>query len=361
MSQVWNFSAGPAALPREVLERAQRELLDWDGSGMSVMEQSHRGKRFIAMAARAEADLRELAAIPDDYAVLFLQGGATQHFAQIPMNLAGEGGSADYIVNGHWGAKAASEAAPYVKVHVAADSKADDYRRLPPRGEWKLDPHAAYVHYTPNETIHGVEHHEVPDVGEVPLVADMSSDILSAPLDVRRFGLIYAGAQKNIGPSGLVLMIVRRDLLARTTRPMAKIFRYAEHAANDSMLNTPNTWGWYLAGLTFQWLKAQGGLAAMGERNRVKAERLYAAIDGSGGYYRNAVDPAARSRMNVPFTLHDAALDASFLAESEAAGLFALKGHKALGGMRASLYNAVPPEAVDALVAFMRDFATRHG
>ncbi|MEW9624713.1 3-phosphoserine/phosphohydroxythreonine transaminase [Rhodanobacter geophilus] len=361
MSQVWNFSAGPAALPREVLERAQRALLDWDGSGMSVMEQSHRGKRFIAMAARTEADLRELAAIPDDYAVLFLQGGATQHFAQIPMNLAGEGDSADYIVNGHWGAKAAGEAASYVRVNVAADGKSDGYRRLPPREEWKLDPRAAYVHYTPNETIHGVQHHEVPDVGGVPLVADMSSDILSAPLDVRRFGLIYAGAQKNIGPSGLVLMVVRRDLLQRATRPMAKIFRYAEHAANDSMLNTPNTWGWYLAGLTFQWLKAQGGLAAMAERNRIKAERLYAAIDGSGGYYRNPVDPAARSRMNVPFTLHDAALDAPFLAESEAAGLIALKGHKALGGMRASLYNAVPPEAVEALVAFMRDFATRHG
>lgn len=361
MSQVWNFSAGPAALPREVLERAQRELLDWNGSGMSVMEQSHRGKRFTAMAAQVEADLRELAAIPDDYAVLFLQGGATQHFAQIPMNLAGEGDSADYIVNGHWGEKAANEAAPYVRVNVAASSKGADYRRLPPRAEWKLDPRAAYVHYTPNETIHGVQFHEVPATGGVPLVADMSSDILSAPLDVRRFGVIYAGAQKNIGPSGLVLMIARRDLLARATRPMAKIFRYAEHAANDSMLNTPNTWGWYLAGLTIQWLKAQGGLAAMGERNRRKAERLYAAIDGSGGYYRNAIDPAARSRMNVPFTLHDGALDALFLAESEAAGLFALKGHKALGGMRASLYNAVPPEAVDALAGFMRDFAARHG
>lgn len=361
MSQVWNFSAGPAALPREVLERAQRELLDWNGSGMSVMEQSHRGKRFMAMAAQVEADLRELAAISDEYAVLFLQGGATQHFAQIPMNLAAEGDSADYIVNGHWGEKAANEAAPYVCVNVAASSKGDGYRSLPPRAEWQLDPRAAYVHYTPNETIHGVQFHEVPDTAGVPLVADMSSDILSAPLDVRRFGLIYAGAQKNIGPSGLVLMIARRDLLARAPRPMAKIFRYAEHAANDSMLNTPNTWGWYLAGLTFQWLKERGGLAAMAERNRIKAERLYAAIDGSGGYYRNAIDPAARSRMNVPFTLYDSTLDARFLAESEAAGLFALKGHKALGGMRASLYNAVPPEAVDALVAFMRDFAARHG
>ena len=361
MSQVWNFSAGPAALPPPVLERAQRELLDWNGSGASVMEQSHRGKRFIAMAEQVESDLRELLAIPAGYAVLFLQGGATLHFAQIPMNLAGEGDSADYIVNGHWGAKAASEAAPYVRVNVAASSQADNYLRLPPRESWRLDPRAAYVHYTPNETIHGVEYREVPEVGEVPLVADMSSNILSEPLDVSRFGLIYAGAQKNIGPSGLVLMIVRRDLLGRATRPMAKIFRYAEQAGADSMLNTPNTWGWYLAGLTFQWLKEQGGLAAMAERNRRKAERLYAAIDGSGGYYRNPVEPAARSRMNVPFTLHDGALDADFLKESEAAGLMALKGHKALGGMRASLYNAVPPEAVDALVAFMADFAKRHG
>ncbi len=361
MDRVWNFSAGPAALPQAVLARAQRELLDWDGSGASVMEQSHRSKRFIAMAAQAEADLRELLAVPDDYAVLFLQGGATQHFAQIPINLAGEGDSADYIVNGHWGEKAAGEAAPYVRVNLAASSKADSYLRLPPRADWLLDPRAAYVHYTPNETIHGVEYREVPEVGEVPLVADMSSNILSEPLDVSRFGLIYAGAQKNIGPSGLVLMIVRRDLLQRAGRPMARIMRYAEHAAADSMLNTPNTWGWYLAGLTFQWLKAQGGMAAMAARNQAKAELLYRAIDGSASYYRNPVDPPARSRMNVPFTLHDAALDADFLKESETAGLLALKGHKALGGMRASLYNAVPLEAVQALTAFMADFAKRHG
>ena len=361
VSRVWNFSAGPAALPQAVLERAQRDMLDWNGSGASVMEQSHRGKRFIAMAAQAEADLRELMQIPADYAVLFLQGGATQHFAQIPMNLAGEGDSADYIVSGHWSAKAVSEAKPYVRVNVAASGEADDYLKLPPRDSWQLDPNAAYVHYTPNETIHGVEFHGVPEVGAAPLVADMSSNILSEPLDVGRFGLIYAGAQKNIGPSGLVLMIIRRDLLQRAGRPMARIFRYAEHAAADSMLNTPNTWGWYVAGLTFQWLKAQGGLGAMAERNRAKAELLYRAIDGSGGYYRNPIEPSARSRMNVRFTLHDAALDAAFLQESEAAGLLALKGHKALGGMRASLYNAVPPEAVEALVAFMRDFAQRHG
>ncbi|KZC32426.1 3-phosphoserine/phosphohydroxythreonine transaminase [Rhodanobacter denitrificans] len=362
MSRVWNFSAGPAALPLAVLERAQREMLDWNGSGASVMEQSHRGKRFIAMAAQAEADLRELMGIPADYAVLFLQGGATQHFAQIPMNLAGAGDSADYVVSGHWSAKAASEAGSYVRVNVAASSEADGYLRLPPRDSWRLDPHAAYVHYTPNETIHGVEFHAIPDVGgTVPLVADLSSNILSEPLDVSRFGLIYAGAQKNIGPSGLVVLIVRRDLLQRAGRPMARIFRYAEHAAADSMLNTPNTWGWYVAGLTFQWLKAQGGLGTMAERNRLKAELLYQAIDGSGGYYRNPIEPSARSRMNVRFTLHDGALDAAFLQESEAAGLLALKGHKALGGMRASLYNAVPPEAVQALVAFMRDFAQRHG
>jgi phosphoserine aminotransferase len=361
VSRVWNFSAGPAALPLAVLERARDELTDWQGSGASVMEQSHRGKRFIAMAAQAEADLRTLVGIPAEYAVLFLQGGATQQFAQIPMNLAGEGEGADYIDSGHWSAKAISEAAPYVRVNVAASAKPADYRQLPPREGWQLDPRAAYVHYTPNETIHGVEFPGVPDVGEVPLVADMSSSILSAPLDVRRFGLVYAGAQKNIGPAGLVLMIIRRDLLQREGRPMARIFRYREHAAADSMLNTPNTWGWYLAGLTFQWLLAQGGLAAMGQANRAKAESLYACIDGSGGYYRNPVDPAARSRMNVPFTLHDSALDALFLQESEAAGLLALKGHKAVGGMRASLYNAVPPEAVEALVTFMRDFARRHG
>lgn len=361
MSTVWNFSAGPAMLPQAVLERARQEMLDWDGSGASVMEQSHRGKRFIAMAAQAGADLRSLLGIPDDYAVLFLQGGATQHFAQIPMNLAAEGESADYIDSGHWSSKAISEAAPYARVNVAASAKADGYRRLPPRQTWQLDPGAAYVHYTPNETIHGVEFHDVPEVGSVPLVADMSSNILSGPLEVSRFGLIYAGAQKNIGPSGLVVMIIRRDLLARQGRPMARIFRYAEHAAADSMLNTPNTWGWYLAGLTFQWLLQQGGLGVMAERNRAKADLLYRAIDGSGGYYRNPIEPADRSRMNVPFTLHDSALDAAFLQESEAAGLMALKGHKAVGGMRASLYNAVPAEAVQALTAFMRDFAQRHG
>jgi phosphoserine aminotransferase len=361
VSRVWNFSAGPAALPEAVLRRAQAEMLDWNGSGASVMELSHRGKRFVELAADAERRLRGLLAVPAGYKVLFLQGGATQHFAQIPMNLAPEGGSADYIVTGHWSEKAVREASPYIDARVAGSSASANFLDLPPRDTWTLNPAAAYVHYTPNETIQGVEFHDIPDVGQVPLVADMSSNILSGPLDVSRFGLIYAGAQKNIGPSGLVVMIVRDELLARPGRPMAKIFRYAEHAANDSMLNTPNTWGWYLAGLTFEWLEQQGGLVAMGERNARKAETLYDAIDGSGGFYRSPIAVHARSRMNVPFTLHDASLDTAFLVESEAEGLLALKGHKAVGGMRASLYNAVPQAAVDALVQFMRDFATRHG
>ncbi|HXS72883.1 MAG TPA: 3-phosphoserine/phosphohydroxythreonine transaminase [Rhodanobacteraceae bacterium] len=361
MTRGWNFSAGPAALPEAVLRRAQEGLLEWNGARASVMEVSHRGKAFEAMAARAEEDLRELLNVPGDYKVLFLQGGATQHFAQIPMNLCADGQRADYIITGHWSEKALKEASVYAKPHAAASSATSNFTTIPARAQWQLDPNAAYVHYTPNETIHGVEFHSIPDVGDVPLIADMSSDILSRPVEVSRFGMIYAGAQKNIGPSGLVVMIAREDLLARNPRPLPKIFRYAEHAAQNSMLNTPNTWGWYLAGLTFQWLREQGGLVAMEQRNREKAETLYAAIDGSNGYYRNPVEPFARSRMNVPFVLHDAALDAAFLKDAEAAGLLALKGHRAVGGMRASLYNAMPIEGVRALTGFMADFAQRHG
>lgn len=360
MSRAWNFSAGPAAMPEAVLRRARDELLEWNGAHASVMEISHRGKPFMDMAARVEGDLRDLLGIPSNYKVLFLQGGATQHFAQVPMNIAADGQRADYVVTGHWGEKAASEAALYAAPHVAASAKDDGYTSVPARATWDLDPHSAYVHITTNETIHGVELHDIPDTGDVPLVADMSSDILSHPLDVSKFGLIYAGAQKNIGPSGLVVMIVREDLLQRRPRPLPRIFRYAEQAAANSMLNTPNTWGWYLAGLTFQWLKEQGGLAAMERRNRAKAELLYAAIDSSGGYYRNRVQPAARSRMNVIFNLHDAALEPVFVAEAGQAGLLALKGHRALGGIRASLYNAVPLEAVQALCGFMSEFARRH-
>jgi phosphoserine aminotransferase len=359
VSRAYNFSAGPAALPEEVLRQAREELLEWNGVRASVMEVSHRGKAFVELAHQAEADLRALLAIPTGYRVLFLQGGATQQFAQIPMNFA-RGGSADYVLTGDWGEKAAREAGAVATVRIAASSAETGYDRVPPRAGWDLDPAAAYIHVTPNETIRGVEFTDIPDVGDVPLVADVSSTILSRPRDVSRFALLYAGAQKNIGPSGLVVVIVREALLARCPPELPKIFSYAAHAAQDSMLNTPNTWGWYLAGLVFQWLRRNGGLAAMAERNRAKAELLYGAIDASG-FYRNPVQPDARSRMNVPFILPDAALDPLFLAESEAAGLLALKGHRAVGGMRASIYNAMPLEGVQALVDFMRDFARRHG
>jgi phosphoserine aminotransferase len=360
MSRAYNFSAGPAALPEAVLRQAQQELLEWGGERASVMEISHRGKAFETMAAQAEQDLRDLLAVPANYRVLFLQGGATQHFAQIPMNLARPDQAADYVVTGAWGQKAVAEAKSYCKVNVAATGEAGNFTSIPAREEWKLTPGAAYVHVTPNETIHGVEFLQTPDVGEAPLVADLSSTILSRPVDVSRYGLIYAGAQKNIGPSGLVVLIVREDLLARAPASLAKIFTYAAHAKENSLLNTPPTFAWYLAGLVFKWMKSEGGMPTFAERNRRKAELLYGAIDGSQGYYRNPVDPGARSWMNVPFTLHDAALDQAFLAESKAAGLLSLKGHRAVGGMRASIYNAMPLEGVQALVDFMRDFAKRH-
>lgn len=360
MSRAYNFSAGPAALPEAVLERAREELLEWNGARASVMEVSHRGKAFEALAAKTEADLRTLLAIPDDYAVLFLQGGATQHFAQLPMNMA-QGRSADYVLTGHWGEKAAKEAGKVCAMRIAASAAEGGYRDIPARDTWQLDPNAAYVHLTPNETIHGVEFHDVPETGEVPIVADMSSTLLSRPVDVARYGVIYACAQKNIGPAGLVLLIVRRDLLTRAPSTLPDIFRYDKHAENGSMLNTPPTFAWYLAGLVFEWLGEQGGLSAMAQTNRGKAMALYEAIDGSGGFYANQVAPAARSWMNMPFQLHDDALDAVFLKEAEAAGLSALKGHRAVGGMRASLYNAMPIAGVQALTAFMADFARRHG
>lgn len=358
--RAWNFSAGPAALPESVLEHARDELLDFRGSGASVMEVSHRGPVFAEVAEAAESDLRALAGVPRQYQVLFLQGGATQQFAQVPMNLAGPGESADYVISGHWAAKAAQDAGELVDVHVAADS-GKDYRSAPDPANWQRSDDAAYLHFTPNETIHGVEFHTVPDTGDVPLVADMSSDILSRPMEIERYGMIYAGAQKNIAASGLTLVIIREDLLERRRREVPRFLRYAEHAKSGSMLNTPNTFGWYLAGLTFRWLIDQGGLAAIGERNAAKAELLYGAIDASGGFYRNPVEPGSRSRMNVPFTLADARLDGIFLSESADADMIGLKGHRALGGMRASLYNAMPLSGVQALVDFMHDFRRRHG
>lgn len=360
MTRAFNFSAGPAALPDAVLERVRDEMLDWNGTGASVMEVSHRGAAFEAMAAQSEQDLRELLGIGDDHAVLFLQGGATQHFVQVPMNIA-HGASADYVITGHWGARAAKLASQVCSVRIAASSAQGGFRGLPAAGDWQLDRHAAYVHITPNETIHGVEMHGLPDTGAVPIVADMSSTLLSRPLDISRYGLIYACAQKNIGPSGLVLLIVRRDLLSRAPDSLPEIFRYDRHAAQRSLLNTPATFSWYVSALVFRWLREQGGLQAMAQRNQAKAAALYAAIDGSGGFYRNEVDPAARSWMNVPFQLRDPGLDSTFLAESAAAGLIGLKGHRVVGGMRASLYNAMTMAGVGQLVDFMADFARRHG
>lgn len=360
VSRGYNFSAGPAALPEEVLIHAREELLDWGNARASVMEVSHRGRDFMALAAESEQDLRDLLAIPSNYRVLFMQGGATQHFAQIPMNFAHPERVADYVVTGSWGEKAVREAQPYVNARIAASSLDSNYTLIPPRTTWDLDPDAAYLHYTPNETIHGVDFEDIPEVGEVPLIADMSSDILSRPLNVSKFGLIYAGAQKNIGASGLVILIIRDDLLERCPQNIARIFNYAEHAANHSLFNTPNTFGWYLASLVFKWLKVQGGMPAMAERNRIKAETLYSAIDDSG-FYSNPVSAEARSKMNVPFFLPSSDLDRVFLEEADAANLLGLKGHKLLGGMRASIYNATTLATVEVLVDFMRDFARRHG
>jgi phosphoserine aminotransferase len=361
MGRVWNFSAGPAALPEEVLLQARDELLDWHGAGCSVMEMSHRGKEFTGIIEQAEADLRELMDIPAGYKVLFLQGGATQQFAQIPMNLLA-GRSADYIVTGSWSEKAFKEAQRIGTVRCAATTESSAFTCLPTVEEIKLDPFAAYLHVCTNETIHGVEipAERIADTG-VPLVADMSSHILSRPLPVEKFGLIYAGAQKNIGPSGLTLVIVRQELLGMAPLNIPSIMDYALMAENGSLLNTPPTYGIYVAGLVFQWLKRQGGLDGIAAVNAEKARILYECIDQSGDFYANPVDPDCRSRMNVPFTLADPALDAVFLAESKAAGLVALKGHKSVGGMRASIYNAIPLDGVRVLVDFMNDFAKRNG
>jgi phosphoserine aminotransferase len=320
---------------------------------------SHRGKAFVGIAQQAEADLRELLAVPANYKVLFLQGGATGQFAAIPLNLTRADSVADYVNTGAWSKKAIGEAKRYCKVNVAADA-GGNYSTVPARADWKLTPGAAYVHYTPNETIGGVEFHSIPDVGDVPLVADMSSTILSRPIDVSRFGVIYAGAQKNIGPAGLVVVIVREDLLGRARPDTPTVFDWKAMAADGSMLNTPATYSWYVAGVVFQWIKRQGGLAAMERLNRAKAEKLYAAIDGSG-FYRNPVAKDARSWMNVPFVLPNADLDKPFLEGAKAAGLVALEGHRSVGGMRASIYNAMPMAGVDALVEYMKEFQRKQG
>ena len=360
MSRAFNFCAGPAALPEAVLKRAQQDLLDWQGRGLSVMEMSHRSAEFVGIAEQAEANLRSLMNISDDYAVLFVQGGATMQFSAVPMNLLGGASTASYVNTGQWSKKAIKEADKYCQVSIAASSEADNFSSAPAQSQWQLDDNAAYLHYTPNETIGGVEFHWVPEVN-VPLVADMSSTILSRPIDVSKFGVIYAGAQKNIGPSGLTLVIVQRELLERA--PLSTIpsmLDYRVQAEAGSMSNTPAAFSWYIAGLVFEWLLELGGLEAMAAINQRKAAKLYDYIDASD-FYANPVALENRSWMNVPFTLADSELDKTFLSNSEAAGLLNLKGHRSVGGMRASIYNAVPEAAIDALIAFMTDFAKTHG
>ena len=360
MSRVYNFSAGPAALPTEVLVQAQAEMLDWNGSGMSVMEMSHRGKDYMSIATKAEADLRKLMTIPDNYKVLFLQGGASSQFAMVPINLlTGRDGkkrqTADYLLTGQWSKKAVAEAKRYCDVNLVADTSASNFTTIPDETSLNFNPQAAYVHYTPNETIVGVEFPYIPNTGEVPLVADMSSTILSRRIDVSKFDVIYAGAQKNIGPAGLTLVIIRDDLLGQADPAMPAMFDYKTHADNGSMYNTPPTYGWYLAGLVFDWALKQGGLPAIEKVNQRKAEKLYKAIDESE-FYSNPVDLSCRSWMNVPFILANADLDAVFLEQAAAKGLTTLKGHRSVGGMRASIYNAMPEAGVDALIAFMKEF-----
>ncbi len=365
MARKFNFSAGPAMLPTAVIERAREEMLDWNGSGMSVMEMSHRGKEFVSIAEKAEADLRDLLAIPGNYKTLFLQGGASSQFAMIPMNLLGDKKKADYINTGMWSKKAIAEAKRFCTVNLAGDTSSDHFTTVPDQDALVLDPEAAYVHYTPNETIGGVEFNYIPETGDAPLVADMSSTLLSRPVDVSKFGIIYAGAQKNIGPSGLTIVIIRDDLIDETIEGTPTMFKYSTHDEAGSMYNTPPTYNWYIAGLVFEWIKEQEGLEGMAEINRRKAEKLYTAIDTSD-FYHNPVAEHARSWMNVPFTLvnrhhHHPDLDKQFLSGAAERGLLTLKGHRSVGGMRASIYNAMPEEGVDTLISYMQEFEQQHG
>jgi len=360
MTRVYNFSAGPAALPESVLRQAAEEMLDWHGSGMSVMEMSHRGKEFISIAQEAEALLRELLEVPANYKVLFMQGGAIGENAIVPMNLLRGKTGIDFVDTGEWSKKSIKEAKKYATANVAASAADTGYTTIPPRESWKLDPNAAYVHICSNETIGGVEYHFTPDVGDVPLVADMSSNILSRPVDVSKYGLIYGGAQKNIGPAGLTIVIVRDDLIGQALPITPSAFDFKTVADNESMYNTPPTYAIYIAGLVFQWIKARGGLAAMEAHNRAKAAVLYDYL-AMTDFYRSPVAADCRSLMNVPFKLKDESLDGAFLKGAEARGMVQLKGHRSVGGMRASIYNAMPIEGVQALVAYMREFEASHG
>jgi len=359
-NRIFNFSAGPAVLPVEVLEEAQRDLMALPGVGMSILEISHRSKAFDEVIEGAEADLRALAGIPPNYHVLFLQGGASLQFSMVPMNLLPAGGSADYIVTGSWSEKAVKEARRVGGVKIAASTAAENYVRVPKQSELTLDPAAAYVHYTTNNTIYGTEWHDVPESGAVPLVADTSSDMFSRSIDVGRYGLIYAGAQKNLGPSGLTLVIVRDDLVARTPPSLATMLQYGVHVENKSMYNTPPVFGVYIMRLVLKWLLKEGGLSAIDARNARKAQKLYAEIDRTG-YYRGHAHQDSRSRMNVTFRLPSEELEKKFVKESTAAGLDGLKGHRSVGGLRASIYNAFPEAGIDALVSFMQEFERRNG
>jgi len=360
MTRVFNFSPGPATLPEPVLRKAAEEMLDWHGSGMSVMEMSHRGKEFIAIHAEAESLLRELLGVPANYKVLFMQGGAIGENAIVPMNLIAKSGKADYVNTGEWSKKSIKEAKSYGKVNVAASADASNFTAIPKQSEWKLDPDASYVHICSNETIGGVEYHWTPDTGKVPLVADMSSNIMSRPIDIGKYGLIYAGAQKNMGPSGVTVVIVRDDLLGHALPITPSAFNYQLQAENDSMYNTPPTYAIYIAGLVCKYIKEQGGLKAMEAHNKAKAAILYDFLDNSA-FYRNPVAKEDRSLMNVPFKLKDDSLDDAFLKGAQAKGMIQLKGHRSVGGMRASIYNAMPIEGVKALVAYMKEFEVQHG
>jgi phosphoserine aminotransferase len=359
-ARIFNFGSGPAAMPVEVLEKAKWELVNWHDAGMSVMEMSHRGKEFTAIAAEAEADLRKLVGIPASYKVLFLQGGASMHFSAVPMNLLRGKTGADFVITGEWSRKAAAEFRKFGEPRVIASSEERNFTFVPRQSEWKPSADAAYLHICSNETIHGVEYPFTPETGDVPLVSDMSSHILSRPFDITKCGLVYAGAQKNIGPAGLVIVIAREDLLGDPLKTTPTVLDYKKMADADSMINTPPTFAVYLAGLTFKWLLERGGLAAVEKVNIAKAKLLYDCIDAHD-FYANPVAKADRSRMNVPFTLRDSSLDAAFLAGAEARGLAALKGHRSVGGMRASIYNAMPLEGVEALVEFMEEFRKQHG
>ncbi len=359
MKRIFNFSAGPAILPEEVMKKAASELTDWHDSGMSVMEMSHRSKEFISIAEKAEADIREIMSIPDNYKVLFLQGGASSQFAMVPMNLLGEKKTADYINTGSWSKKAIAEAKLFCNVNIASTSESSNFMTIPPYSKWSLNPDAAYVHYTPNETIGGVEFHSIPETGDVPLVADMSSTILSRPINVSRYGLIYAGAQKNVGPAGLTIVIIRDDLIKGPIAGTPAMFSYQKHTKAKSMYNTPPTYSWYISGLVFAWIKAGGGLEAMAKINKRKAQKLYSAIDSSD-FYTNPVEPGCRSWMNVPFMLARPDLDNKFLEQARESGLLTLKGHRSVGGMRASIYNAMPEEGIDSLIEFMIKFEKKN-